>query len=211
MHLPLQLEHIDLGIATISLYVPEPKSVQTAYHAEIAAGRPVGFPYWAKIWPSAIALAKFLANRPGLYSGKTVVELAAGLGLPSLVTAMWAGKVITSDYIPAAVDVIKKSVIHNRYRNMEVLEMDWNKLPEKLHGDLLLLSDINYDQDEFLQLKLLVEKFIGQGTTILLATPQRLTAKPFVAAIAGFITEQEIFTEFALHESMEISVLQLNN
>ena len=94
---------------------------------------------------------------------------------------------------------------------MEVLELDWNKLPEKLHGDLLLLSDINYDQAEFLQLKQVVEKLIGQGTPILLATPQRFPAKPFVAAIAGFITEQENFREFALHESMEISILQLNN
>lgn len=211
MHVPLQLAHIDLGNATISLFVPEPESVQAAYHADIAAGRQVNFPYWAKIWPSAIALAKFLANRPDLYSGKTVIELAAGLGLPSLVTAKHAGKVITSDYIPAAVDVIKKSVIHNRYTKMEVLELDWNSLPEKLQGDLLLLSDINYDQAEFLRLKLLVEKFIGQGTTILLATPQRLTAKPFIAAIAAFITEQVTFTEYSLHEPMEISVLQLNN
>ncbi len=211
MHVPLQLEHIDLGNATISLFVPESAAVQAAYHAEIAAGRPVVFPYWAKIWPSAIVLAKYLASRPELYSGRTVIELAAGLGLPSLVTAKWAGKVISSDYIPAAVDTIRKSVIHNRYTNMDVLELDWNKLPEKLHGGLLLLSDINYDQAEFLQLKVLVEKFIAQGTTILLATPQRLTAKPFIAAIAAFITEQESFTEFSLHESMEISVLQLNN
>ncbi len=211
MDAPLQLQEIDLGNSIISLFVPEPGAIQAAYHSEIAAGRPVAFPYWAKIWPSAIALAKYLASRPHLYSGKSVVELAAGLGLPSLVTAMRAGKVITSDYVPAAVDVIRKSVIHNRYTNMEVLELDWNKLPEKLHGDLLLLSDINYDQAEFLQLKHLVEKFIGQGTIILLATPQRLTAKPFITAIGAFITEQENFTEHALHESIEISVLQLNN
>ena len=42
-------------------------------------------PYWADVWESAIVLAEELAAMDG--SGRTLLELGCGLGLPAIVAA----------------------------------------------------------------------------------------------------------------------------
>jgi len=137
----------------------------------------VGAPYWAKIWPSAIALTRFLQEHPELIMGKQVLELAAGLGLPSLYVSGIAAHVLCSDYDPEAVDFIRKNIGQNQCQHISAACIDWKELPKDLKTDLLLLSDINYDPKDFDILHALIEAFLRQGTTILLATPQRLVAK----------------------------------
>ena len=41
-------------------------------------------PYWCRPWPSALALAKLLLNRPDLVHRKKVCEIGAGLGIGSI-------------------------------------------------------------------------------------------------------------------------------
>ena len=52
------------------------------------AGQEDKDPYWARPWPSAVALAAALLQRPELVAGKTVAELGAGLGLAGIAAAM---------------------------------------------------------------------------------------------------------------------------
>lgn len=52
------------------------------------AGQEDKDPYWARPWPSAVALATALLQRPELVAGKTVAELGAGLGLAGIAAAM---------------------------------------------------------------------------------------------------------------------------
>ena len=59
-------------------------------------------PYWAELWPSGLALARRLAGRA--LRGARVVELGCGLGLPSLVAARGGGRVLATDWSPAALD-----------------------------------------------------------------------------------------------------------
>ena len=41
-------------------------------------------PYWAELWPSAIALSRFLFKNSSLIKDKNIIELGCGLGLTSL-------------------------------------------------------------------------------------------------------------------------------
>src|SRR5437764_15109328 len=43
-------------------------------------------PYWAELWPSGVALARVVGERD--LTGKSVLELGAGLGLPPLAAAL---------------------------------------------------------------------------------------------------------------------------
>ena len=56
-----------------------------------AAGQEEKDPYWARPWPSAVALAALLLQRPELVAGKRVAELGAGLGLAGIAAAMAGG------------------------------------------------------------------------------------------------------------------------
>jgi len=53
-------------------------------------------PYWAELWPSAMALARVVARRP--LTGRRVIELGCGLGLPALAAAAAGGRVLATDW-----------------------------------------------------------------------------------------------------------------
>ncbi|MDI3322407.1 class I SAM-dependent methyltransferase [Pinibacter soli] len=193
----LSLEIIEFGDVAIKLYVPGYDYVKQKYEAGMLNAAVPHFPYWAKIWPAAIGMCNFISAHTLLVKGRKVLELAAGLGLPSLLTAAYAADVCCSDYLQDAIDVIDRSVAINEYNNIHTRLLNWHHLPDDLHPDVLLMSDVNYDAHEFAILHKVVERFINSGTTIILSTPQRLMAKSFIGKLLPWV---------AMQQEMEISV-----
>jgi predicted nicotinamide N-methyase len=145
-----------------------------------------------------------------------VLELAAGLGLPGQVAAHVAAAVVISDYMPQAVEMAASSVAVNGLTNVRCRVLDWNALPDDLEADVLLLSDINYEPSAFERLHSVLLDFLGRGSTILLATPQRLMAKSFIARLIPYCFaqgEQQVslngesafISVFALRQNLENS------
>ncbi len=176
MGIQASIQTFHFANTSVEAFIPSLQWVQEVY--EHNAGAPT--PYWAQIWPAAKALCQMIASEPVLVKDKAVLELAAGLGLPSLLAAQFAKEVTASDYMPEAVALMKQSAHHNKLTNMQCRVIDWNRLDKKLCPDVLLLSDINYSPASFETLYKAISNFIQQGTTVLLSTPQRLMAKPFM-------------------------------
>ena len=197
-----RLESISIGKYTVELFVPDPKTVQEDYRRQILKDGDTPFPYWTKIWPAALSMTEFLSGNTHLIQNKKVLELAAGLGLPSLYSARYANEVCCSDYLPEAVAVMQQSAKHNQLPNMQCMLLNWNHLPEDLIADTLLLSDINYDPIVFEALYLLIQFFLNKGSTVILSTPQRLMAKPFIDRLAVFCIQQRELT--VLHLNMPV-------
>ena len=55
-------------------------------------------PYWAELWPSGVALARAVETLD--LRGSRVLELGAGLGLPSLAAALCGADVLATDWAP---------------------------------------------------------------------------------------------------------------
>ncbi|MFM2258295.1 MAG: hypothetical protein RLZZ424_228, partial [Bacteroidota bacterium] len=184
MQYPVQLTQID---AEKAIYIPAYEAVKTIYADLLALDPATPFPYWAKVWPSAIALVKVIQKHPSLIRDKTVLELGAGIGLPSLLMASEAKTIQISDYDSEAVELLRKNIAHLQLQNVQALQLNWNNLPENIDPEVVILSDVNYDPTQFETLTKLIEKFIHQGCTIILSTPQRIMASPFVLALSEFI------------------------
>lgn len=45
-------------------------------------------PYWCRVWPSALALARLILQNPKLVAGKSVCDIGAGLGLTGIAAAL---------------------------------------------------------------------------------------------------------------------------
>ncbi len=190
----------------VTVCLPSAEQVHQQYLNDQQKNPSTPFPYWAKIWPSAIAMSTFLSSHIEYYREKNVLELAAGLGLPSLVAAAHATKVVCSDYMAAPLAIVAKSIAENKqYAYMTCALLNWEYLPENLHTDVLLLSDVNYHPAAFSHLYQLIQRFIDQNTTIILATPQRLAAKSFINGILAWCIQQEVYTI----NQTDISVLVL--
>jgi len=89
------------------------------------------------------------------------------------------------------------------------LQLDWNNLPDGIHPEVVILSDVNYDPTQFDVLIPLIEKFIHQGSTIILSTPQRIMASPFVQNLESFIIEryETLVDENGIPKEISILVL----
>ena len=207
MPLPLQLQVFQLDQYRLELYVPQPGEVRRVYQQQKAADAATPFPYWTQVWPAALALAEFLWQHPHYVQGKEVLELAAGLGLPSLVAAQYAKWVCCTDYLPEAVAVMQQSVTYNQLTHVHCQVLNWHHLPPQLKTEVLLLSDINYDPQEFEVLYGVLTRFLAQGTTLLLSTPQRLMAKPFIERLLPWCVRQQQAT--VLHQEQNVAVTLL--
>lgn len=192
MLLPATFITLQFNQYTVRPLVPQPIAVQQWHKQQLNSQLTTHvFPYWAKIWPAAKALTQFLANHPLLLKNKQVLELAAGIGLPSLLAAQIAQQVTCTDYVPEPLAYITEAAKH--HTNFTTAVLNWNNLPKDLSTDVLLLSDVNYEPAAFEQLLQVIHNFLQQGTTIIISTPQRLMAKPFIDALQQFcILRQEI-------------------
>jgi len=195
MFVPVTYQSFRTAVRTIQLAVPDEAAMMQAY----TSGTAPAFPFWARCWPSARALAGFLEQQPEYIRGKRVLELAAGLGLPSLVAAGYALQVTASDQAPEAVDMIRLSVQRSGISNLTACVIDWNDPVQLTETDVLLLSDVNYAERDFDRLYAIMRECMDKRITVILATPQRLQAKPFMESLMQWRvcgTELEVENEW---------------
>jgi len=135
-------------------------------------------PYWAELWPSGAALARVVAALD--LGGKRVLELGAGLGLPSLAAALRGADVLATDWADDAVTLLRE----NAARNGIVLRAErvrWDEpglLLERTPWDLVLGADLLYEERNA---NLLLELLPCLGGDVLLADPGRPVAAGFLA------------------------------
>ena len=206
MQYPTQLTQIS---AEKAIYIPDYEQVKEVYASLLNLDPNTPFPFWAKLWPSSIALHNVLKAHPHLIQNKHVLEIGAGIGLPSLMMAGIAKSIQISDYDKEAVALLQKNIEHLQLQNAEALQLDWNNVPKNMNPDLVILSDVNYDPTQFDPLVALIDKFIKQGCTIILSTPQRIMASPFVQKLEASIIEryEAMVDENGIQKEISILVL----
>lgn len=203
---PLELRRFCFNNYSIDLYVPDPVQIQESFLQKFRDNSFTPSPYWSQVWPAAIALSNFLIANYQYTHEKKVLELAAGLGLPSFVAATYAREVLCTDYLPEAIQVMNQSITHNKLNNVTTGLIDWNNIPSDITADVLLFSDINYEPASFDALYNVVQRFIEQGTTIILSTPQRIMGKHFIERLLPWCIHQE---EVLMHDDVPTSVFVL--
>ena len=206
MHYPVYLRTIEYEPYSTEIFMPDEEEVKKIYEREKSHYPDIDFPFWTRLWPSAIALSIFLRENEGLIKGKKVLELGAGLGLPSVVAATKAQSVTSSDHIDAAVETMAKSFSHHRFKNANSVRIDVRGIPEELQGDLLLLSDVNYDPQLFPDLMKLVKRFLKNGSTIILSTPQRIMGSAFIESLMPYMKSHQLFEIKETKDIARISV-----
>jgi predicted nicotinamide N-methyase len=136
-------------------------------------------PYWAELWPSALALARTVAGRA--LRGARTVELGCGLGLASIAAALAGGRVLATDWSPEAIAMTRANAERNGAQ-LETLVCSWTQ-PEPLLArapwDLVLASDVLY---EARNVDALLELLPRLGPEVWLADPGRPPAARFLQA-----------------------------
>ena len=197
--IPTHIVPFQFNDQKIHCCVPIVETIEHWYAQERAANASTPFPYWAKVWPAALALCTFITENPSYAKDKNVLEIAAGVGLPGMIAAHFANSVTISDYIPEAIELINASIHLNQMTHVKTVLLDWNDLPQTLHPDIVLMSDISYDPNSFDQLYAVIKQLIEMQITIVLSAPQRIWSKSFLIQLLPWI-----------HHQQEIEILQDN-
>ena len=167
-------EEIELGGRTLRLIRPPQAD---ALIDEKAFDEEEFLPYWAELWPSGVELAKVVAGLP--LRGVRVLEIGAGLGLPSLSAALGGADVLATDWAADAVELLRGNAERNGI-SMRVERVRWDDPAPLLRGspwEVVLGADLLYEQRNAEQLLELLPRL---GGDLLLAEPGRPFASAFL-------------------------------
>lgn len=194
----------------LPLFIPDPERVKSTYELLKIKDPQTPFPFWAQIWPAAKAMTTYLEKNPHWIQNKHVLEIGAGIGLPSFSIATKAATVQISDYDAEAVLYLEKNIAYAAYSNVKAMCLNWNDIPATINAEVLLLSDVNYAPETFATLLKMIQRFLKNGTQIILSTPQRITISPFAEVLLPYIKESTVLKIDHLQQWIDIRILILS-
>jgi predicted nicotinamide N-methyase len=142
------------------------------------------FPYWAELWPSALALAGFLV-RQGPLTDVATVELGCGTGLAGVTAARLGARVLFTDFESDALAFSRANHALNLGTPGRTRLVDWRDPPGDLSADLVLAADVLYERrflDPFLDT---LVRVVRPGGTAYVAEPGRTIAERTLETLEG--------------------------
>lgn len=155
-------------------------------------------PFWSVLWPSAIAMARFLRGL-SIPAGSRVLELGAGVGLAGLVAAQRGGRVTQTDFIPGALALQKTNAEQNGITGMQHELADWRSFELGRKFDCIIGSDILYEPKLHGCLEKIFQNCLEDKGILILADPGREGGKIFIEELLaeGFHgRHEELSVEF---------------
>jgi predicted nicotinamide N-methyase len=136
-------------------------------------------PYWADLWPSALALAEEVFENKAICPGCQVLEIGCGLGLPGIAAGLKGAAVTLSDYVPEPLDFASTNWSLNLASDPLIKVLDWRHPEPGIRCDVLLASDVAYEKRTFAFLPGAFRTLLKPGGVVLLTEPNRLLASDF--------------------------------
>lgn len=169
----LSLNHINVGPDSISLMLPrdEESSLNDAIAGDCVD------PYWGKLWDSAADSAACVLQSDWGRQNKTI-ELGCGAGLLGIAGLMAGLDVTFSDHEPQAVDLAVSNAEFNGFKSRGLI-LDWGD-PSDEKFDVLLASDVLYEQESHAKLLLLAERMLHTGGSFHIGDPGRQLSRNFL-------------------------------
>jgi predicted nicotinamide N-methyase len=138
-------------------------------------------PYWAELWPSALALSSYIAGLN--LRGEAVLELGCGMGLTTIAIAYASGVPLAIDYDPDALRFAQQNLKANQCRG-SFARMDWNALALSCSFPYIVAADILYERAELPKIGRLLRHYLQRGGQIMIAEPGREIAQSFFQSLS---------------------------
>lgn len=201
---PLALKTVDISIddqqhqRAVRLTMPASESAVLDYYIALQQGD--ADPFWCAIWPSSIALARFVFRHPQLVRAKRCIDVGCGLGLAGLGAALaGAASVQLADREPLALHCALLSAEQNGLSPLPLgatqphvspvaaanlgtvcaALLDWHNVPASMDAtfDVALCADVLYDNRAAEPVAALAHRVLKPGGMLLLADPPARTPR----------------------------------
>ncbi len=146
-------------------------------------------PYWAELWPAAIAFAERILEGGLPLRGRDVLELGSGLGLAGIAAALVGAREVTfSDYFEQALAFSAANATLNGIERFQTLHLDWREPWTPRRYEVVIGSDLLYETRNLVPVLLTLQSALEPAGIAYIADPDRYTASAFtpLASTHGF-------------------------
>ena len=149
-------------------------------------------PYWVYLWGSAIGLAQHIARLDNSLSGKKVLDIGCGFGLTGIVASQLGANVVFTDFEHDALLFAKYNAQQNGVESATFIQMDWNATCFQSIFDVILASDVIYEEQNWKPIIELLQKLLTKNGVAIFSEPNRNNAGGFFRSLRenGFIFEK---------------------
>ncbi|MEW6751300.1 MAG: methyltransferase domain-containing protein [Candidatus Latescibacterota bacterium] len=140
------------------------------------------FPYWAEVWPAALALARWLAEARTCPPRRTL-ELGCGVGLVGISLARMGWRVQATDFVEdALIFATHNARLNGAAARHSVSYLDWRN-PVGRPCDCLVASDVAYERRNLPYLVRLLRCLLVPGGVFYLGDPGRRSTRCLVEVL----------------------------
>jgi predicted nicotinamide N-methyase len=127
-------------------------------------------PYWAFAWPGGQALARYILDHPGEFSGRSALDFGAGSGLVAIAAAKTGAKITAADIDPLSIAAMK----HNAAANGVSIGIDSSDLiGTELRWEIMLIGDMCYERPLAERLLPWLRRAVTRQRRVLVGDPGR--------------------------------------
>lgn len=143
-------------------------------------------PYFAVVWESALNLSWWCKLNIDIFKGKNVLEIGAGLAVPSLILSLNSINVTATDYHPHSSFFAKKNSQLNSV-HLNFLQSSWKDLLYSHNTyDYILASDVLYEGKYTDNLLELIDHLLQNQGEFILCDPVRGYLQNFLSKAEKF-------------------------
>lgn len=189
---PITQTTIEIGNSQIKLtIVDDPDHLLDKLSREDCDGR-LYLPYWTYLWESAIGLARHVNQLGDTIIGQRILEIGCGYGLAGIVACKVGADVVFSDFEFDALLFAKHNAQQNGIGSADFVQMDWNAPSFQCQFDVILASDVIYEEQNWQPIVDLLNNHLKPDGTALFSEPNRKNAGRFFKDIRenGFTFEK---------------------
>jgi predicted nicotinamide N-methyase len=182
-----QTEVVDLTINDKAFKFLVPKSLDGFVDTEDVFNN---FPLWAKIWEASIVLSEYLAGMAP-DPKKNFLEIGCGMGIVGIVASAFGHKFVSTEFNPDAIAFCRANSALNATSGTPspvITKLDWNRPSIKGHFDMIVGSEVIYNEKDFEPILRLFRTFLKPGGDIILAEGVRKTSMEFFRRMSKYFS-----------------------
>lgn len=202
---PLRRLRLSMGDGTVSVVVPKGTSAMAQDGAQLG-GEP---PYWAQLWPAAVAIARWVCRRR-VADGLSALDLGCGIGLPGAAAVRCGASVTFADFQP---DALAFAEFHARQQlpvdasatevaaRIRAVEHDWNARVLPGPFDWVFLADVSYRPRHHAPILRQLREGLAERGLAIHADPGRRESDGFLVQLRREFAVKEVLVDTHLEDA----------